>query len=107
MTHGVPIPSASPTPVQTVCPALAADLRSQVAVPLGTGQHLLRSEGLLVWVMALTGVSPCFAGKTLRRLEKAADLFSWEGGKLVPSPQPRKWSGSVSQVPPVKPRSPS
>lgn len=79
-----------------------------MAIPLCTGQHFLRSDGMLVWVTALTSVSPYLLLDSHKAGESSRLLFSWEGRKLMPSPRrPRKWSGRVSQIPPVKPRSPS
>ncbi|XP_077755820.1 uncharacterized protein LOC144315097 [Canis aureus] len=43
MSHGVSIPFC----LSNTCPALVADLRSQVAIPLCTGQHFLRNSSLL------------------------------------------------------------
>lgn len=73
ISHGVSVPFFLPTAVQIVCPALVADLRCQVAVPVCAGQLFLRPDGMLVRVTALTGVSSCLAGKTRPSAEKAAD----------------------------------
>lgn len=82
-----PFPSASPIPVQFVCPARASNLRSQVAIPLGTGQPLAHAQWTACVGHCLDRCVALFCWKDFERREKAADCCSRE--KVVPSAYPQ------------------